>query len=184
LVGDAGCFESQSFTGVLPETGEFAFQSLSVGSYQVGLTMPGSPDAYVKSVRVKDTEIPNGELQLDGLPPEGLQIVISRAGASVEGHVLNGSRQPVAGATVAILPVGLPPYTPARYRSAPIDSTGSFQLRGLAPGEYEIYAWEDVEDGAWFNPTFLRNYENNKRTLRLIEGQKQTAEILAVPIGQ
>jgi hypothetical protein len=26
---------------------------------------------------------------------------------------------------------------------------GSFTIGGLAPGEYKLYAWEDVESGVW-----------------------------------
>ncbi len=38
--------------------------------------MLGLPDAYVKSVRMKDADLPNEELLVDGYPMEELQVVV------------------------------------------------------------------------------------------------------------
>ena len=42
------------------------------------------------------------------------------------------------------------------------NSTGSSYFktfRGIAPGEYKIFSWEEVEDGAWEDPDFLKLFE-------------------------
>lgn len=32
-------------------------------------------------------------------------------------------------------------------------------MRGLRPGDYTLYAWEDMQDGAFMDPDYMRAYE-------------------------
>lgn len=157
--------------------------NLPASTYQVELTMPASPDAYLKSVRLKDTDLPSEELLLEGYPVGELQIVVGRSGGSISGRVLNDKQQPAANATVVVLPEGKPAYRADRYRNATVDNSGTFQFRGLPPGQYNVYAWEDVESGAWFNAAFLRNYESSRRSVRVNDAQAQTVDIVAAPVA-
>jgi hypothetical protein len=52
------------------------------------------------------------------------------------------------------------------YKSVVSDSSGRFTLRGVAPGEYTMFAWETVLNNAWMNLEFLAAYEGR--------GQKTT----------
>jgi len=162
--------------------GEFTTQNLAVSTYQVEVAMPSLPDAYVKSVRMKDADLPNEELLIEGYPPGEMQIVVG-TGGSIAGRVLNGQQQPAANATVVALPEGMPAYRADRYRSAIVDSSGTFQFRGLPPGQYNVYAWEDVDSGAWFNGGFLRNYDSYRRSIPVGEGQRATVDIVAASVA-
>ena len=164
-------------------SGGFTFQNLPVSSYQVEVSMQGLPDAYVKAVRMKDADLPNEELVVDGYPMEELQVLVGRSGGSITGRVLNDRQQISANATVVALAEGSPPYRADWYRSVTVDSSGTFEFRGLPPGQYNVYAWEDVDAGAWFNPAFLRNFEPNRRSIRVAEGQRETTDILAAPVA-
>ena len=162
--------------------GEFTIQNLAASTYLVEVAMPNLPDAYVKSVRAKDADLPNEELLVEGYSPGEMQIVVG-TGGSIAGRVLNAQQQPAANATVVALPEGLPAYRADRYRSATVDSSGVFLFRGLPPGQYNIYAWEDVDSGAWFNSAFLRNYDSYRRSIPVAEGQRATADIVAAPVA-
>jgi hypothetical protein len=39
------------------------------------------------------------------------------------------------------------------------DATGKFNMDGIAPGDYKLFAWEAVPNGAWMNAEFLARYE-------------------------
>jgi hypothetical protein len=73
---------------------------------------------------------------------------------------------------------GMPAYQADRYRSATVDNTGAFQFRGLPAGQYNVYAWIDVDDGAWFNPAFLRSYDAYRRSLPVTDGQNRPSWLL------
>jgi hypothetical protein len=39
------------------------------------------------------------------------------------------------------------------------DATSKFNMDGIAPGDYKLFAWEAVPNGAWMNAEFLARYE-------------------------
>ena len=58
------------------------------------------------------------------------------------------------------------------------DQHGRFTIRGVAPGSYTLYAWQDLEDGVWHDPDFLKSQEANGTAVKVEEGshQKRRAE--------
>jgi len=172
----------QQLLGPVTGNGAFSFQNVPVSNYRVDLAMAGLPDAYLKGVRVGDTDLPGAELQVDGFPMSELQLLVVRSGGSIEGRVVSDRQQPVTNATVVVLPEGMPTYRADQYRSATVDATGSFQFRGLPAGPYNVYAWIDVDDGAWFNPAFLRNYDSYRRPVPVADSEKQAVEVVAAPV--
>lgn len=75
------------------------------------------------------------------------------------------------------IPSGTPPLRFDRYRSASTNESGQYSLLAIAPGEYLVYAWEEVEAGAWFNPEFMRLYESSGQTLQIGEMQKRSLDV-------
>jgi hypothetical protein len=108
--------------------------------------------------------------------------VVGLNGSSIEGRALSEKQEPVANAMVVLIPNAAPPIRPDRYRSVLTDESGRFQLRGVAPGDYLAYAWEDADPGAWFNPAFMRLYETAGQPVRIGEAQKQTLDVRAIPV--
>jgi hypothetical protein len=47
----------------------------------------------------------------------------------------------------------------------------------MPPGDYTVYAWYDVERGAWQNAEFLRAFEGRGRFVRLREGRNDPVEV-------
>jgi Carboxypeptidase regulatory-like domain len=172
----------QPLSSPVNANGTFAFENLRVSTYRVEVSMPAMPDAYLKNVRIKDADVPDGELLVDGYPTGELQLLVAGAGGSIEGRVVSDRQQSVMNATVVVLPEGLPGYRADRYRSATVDGTGAFQFRGLPAGQYNVYAWIDVDNGAWFNPAFLRNYDTYRRSFVVADRKKETVDIVAVPV--
>jgi hypothetical protein len=170
-----------SVSAPVSANGEFAFADLQVGNYQVEVAAPGLPDAYLKSVRVMDTDL-TGELLVDGFAKGEVQVLVHRSGGSVEGRVLDNSQQVVTRATVAVLPETMAGGRADQFRSVILESSGSFQFRGLPAGNYNVYAWEDVDAGSWFNPAFLSNYESFRRSLQIVDGQKATLDVMVAPV--
>ena len=189
-------------------TGEFEFQKVPVGSYQIGvqpfapladlplpagaapsgLTRPRPPvpalwqDAYVKSILMEERDILNGELLVEGRPLSAIVVVVGFNGGLVEGRALNAKQEPVSNAVVLLAPDGPPPIRSDRFRSVSTDESGKFAIRGIAPGNYTVYAWEDVDPGAWFNPAFMRLYESSGQPIRIGDAQRQSLELRVIPV--
>ena len=48
------------------------------------------------------------------------------------------------------------------------------------PGDYKIFSWDEVEDGAWEDPDFLRTSEDRGQMISVEEGDTKTAAIVII----
>jgi hypothetical protein len=103
--------------------------------------------------------------------------VVSLSGAEVEGTVRDVTHQPAAGVVVVAVPDGGNRGRTDLYRHVLTDTSGHFALRGLAPGDYSFYAWDDLERGAWENVEFLRAFEGRGQFVRLREGMNESLDL-------
>ncbi|HZI51997.1 MAG TPA: carboxypeptidase regulatory-like domain-containing protein [Terriglobia bacterium] len=174
-------------------------RNIAPGSYHVYLTPLLGPlrtlnpvdvppvwqSAYVKSMRMGDVDVLTSGLHLERQGDTPLQIVIGVNPGTLEGQVLNEVRQPIGGAYVTLFANNPADrlYRTDMYKVVGTDNSGRFRVQGLGPGEYRVFAWENVERGTWLDATFLRLNEERGTTIRIEEGQVQAATlpIISVP---
>ncbi|MGC9971592.1 MAG: carboxypeptidase-like regulatory domain-containing protein [Bryobacteraceae bacterium] len=169
-----------SASAVARSDGTFALQNVAADWYT--LSIAGLvEDCYVKSARFGGVDALEHGLDLSrGDPPGPIEVVLSPAGGDVEGVVLKENQQPAAGATVALAPDAPRRDQVHLFRSATADRYGRYVLRGVPPGEYRLFAWEDVEAGAWLDPDFLGEYEKRGETVSVDERGRYTVQLKAV----
>jgi Carboxypeptidase regulatory-like domain len=100
----------------------------------------------------------------------------------LQGQVVNERREPVIGAVVTIF-ANAPEdriYRTDMYKVTSTDMAGQFQLQNLRPGDYRVFAWENVERGTWIDSSFLKLYEERGVTIHIDEGQAQSASVPVV----
>jgi carboxypeptidase family protein len=134
-------------------------------------------DAYVKSMRSGRSDVLADGLHVWGGTEGSLEIVVSLSGAEVEGTVRDVTHQPAAGVVVVAVPDGGNRGRADLYRHVLTDTSGHFALRGLAPGDYSFYAWDDLERGAWENVEFLRAFEGRGQFVRMREGMNESLDL-------
>src|SRR5215471_18618803 len=115
-------------------------------------------NAYVKSIRLANTDVLNGPLHIESKPSSVLEVVIGRNAGAIDGQVVTDRQMPVADASVVLVP-DIRRRTDL-YRSASTDARGRFHFDRVPPGDYKVLSWEEVEEGAWYDPEFLRAGEN------------------------
>src|SRR6266571_5843068 len=67
------------------------------------------------------------------------------------------------------------------YKTAVTDSNGHFIIHGIEPGEYKIFAWDAIEEYAYFDPDFLRAFEQQGKPVSISESSKQTVDVKVTP---
>jgi hypothetical protein len=149
---------------------------------QWSLAVTGVPrNAFIKSARVGNTDVLESGLDLTAGPPAGgLEIVLSAAGAQVEGAVLDASERPARGATVVLAPEPRLRLHARLFHEASTDKDGRFAFRGLAPGEYKLFAWNELEGEAYRDPDFLRGYEGRGQKIVVRENQAIQARLVLI----
>ena len=150
---------------------------LSAGLIPGGfLTLPKKLEgAYVKSIRLGAVDVLNQGVRLQGRPADVLEIVIGTRPGTIEGSVASAP----AGATVVLVPDLRQRFD--LWKTAATDPSGQFRLDRIAPGNYTLYAWEDVSDGAWQDPDFLRAYEARGTAISVRDGATETARLTILP---
>jgi len=161
--------------------GSFVFQSVFPGDYQV--TSPGVLDGsngFVKSVRLGGQEVLQDGLHIRSQPEGELTIVVSMATGKLQGRILNGRREPAANATIVIVPEPSLRHRTNLFLTPRVDAAGRFSINA-PPGRYTVFAWEDVEPGAWFDADYMQNHEGRGLPVTIADGNTETVEIIVIP---
>lgn len=63
-----------------------------------------------------------------------------------------------------------------------LDQSGAFVVKEpVRPGEYTLYAFEGVPDGAWTDAEFIKEIEGNGVRIKVGEGDAKTVEVPLIP---
>ena len=187
LPEDPGFFMSQDFFGanaVVDRQGNFEWKNVSPGNFIVRV-FGGEPqnNFFLKSVRLGDRNIEAG---FTASGPASLDLVLSSRGGVIDGAVVGKEAEkekdidndnPVPNATVVAVPEEKYRKLPDRFGIGATDQSGHFIIRGLVPGTYTLFAWQDADDEVWRDPDFLKSQEANGRTLKVEEGSSQKIEL-------
>ncbi len=148
--------------------GTFVLKNVASDVYDV--TLAGAPDDfYLKAARLGSDNVLEVGLNLArGRQPGTLELALSSAGGQVDGIVMS-ERHAFDSALVALVPEPRQRSQTRLYKTSTIDQYGHFTLRGIAPGDYKLFAWEDIEVGAYLDADFLQPYEERGETIRVVE---------------
>jgi len=116
-------------------------------------------DAYIADVREGGTSIFDTGLRVGNKPPDPIEVVINPKGATIDGVVQGSDTKGIAFTTVVLVPQVSRRSVANFYKYAITDDAGHFTLRGIAPGEYKVFAWEKSPNRAWRDPEFLAPFE-------------------------
>jgi hypothetical protein len=163
--------------------GTFEMSDVPPGDYrlEVGARGRGLEDWYTKSVHFGSRDVTDSLLQVTGGGTVPLDVLISPAGATIQGVVKDANDHPVSAAMVVTVPQGKHSDRFDLYQTAATDQQGTFKIRGAAPGTYKVFAWEDVDNEAWFDPDFMKNYESQGTSVSVNEWDRSTVSLRVIP---
>ncbi len=180
LLASANILFFGSRGGRVDPEGRFALESIVPGRHRV--RVHGLPDgAYLKAAVVEGSDVLEDGLEVPEAGLAGLSVTIGLRAAFVTGAVLDEDGRPVASATVVLAPerrrrIDL-------FRNVTTDQYGRFLIQGIAPGKYRLFAFDDVESGAWRDPDFLAEWEDAAEEIELEEGGREAVELELIQVS-
>jgi hypothetical protein len=52
---------------------------------------------------------------------------------------------------------------------------------GLPPGDYKLFAWEELEGESFKDPDFLKTFESRGKPVRVREREQQAVQLELIP---
>src|SRR5262249_18323292 len=89
---------------------------------------------------------------------DSLEVALSTKGGLIEGTIVDKEQKPMPGGQAVLVPEGQRDRRDL-FRPSIADQNGHFTMRNIAPGDYKLFAWEDLEPGAYYDPDLIRKYE-------------------------
>jgi hypothetical protein len=136
-------------------------------------------DLWIKAESFADNEIPAGELTASESTRGQLRIVLAGNGAQISGTVTVDS-QPCR-ATVVLAPAA-PELRVFHqfYRITNASERGIFTLKGVRPGSYKLFAFQEIEPFAWFDPELLQMIESLGEPVVVNKSENILRDLIAI----
>ncbi len=163
--------------GRVQDDGSFSMPNVQAGP--ASLQINGQPeDHYLKSFHFAGYdstgpfEVPRSR--------STLTLVIGAGAGQVTGKVQDQDGKPGDHMLVTLAPKGALASRTDLIQTKPTTGDGSFQFTGVAPGDYNLYAWDSLDYDAAHAPAFFRMFESNAGTVSVQASNAATAQLKAV----
>ena len=173
--------QEPGLNGKQPESvkddGTFVFTEVGSGLHKVNVM--GTPlNSYIKAITVggrdvmtSGIEVNSGQVRVD--------VKIAPGAGQVSGTVSDGTN-PVGSAVVTLVPEPFDADKTWMFKSTTTDQAGAFSFRGLTPGKYKVYAWQEIENGAHQDPDFLRPWGGKATDVEVKESSANTVTVVRI----
>jgi hypothetical protein len=161
-----------------------AFTGANVSALKYRLRTMNMPDGtYLKSIRMGSQEIGDSLIDLTNGAPHPIELIFSAKAGQINGTV-EYEKQPAANAAIVLVPEASKRDQFSLFKQSTADQNGAFTVKSLPPGEYTLFSWEEIEDGAWQDPEILKKYEAHGIKVKVADGSSATAKVKMIPSGK
>jgi protocatechuate 3,4-dioxygenase beta subunit len=170
LLGGAGAKPAADGNFTLPKT--------APGDYKVavrGMT----PNMYIKEARLEQRDILGG-VTIGTNISGTLEITVSPNAGQLEGTITDSLAKPVTGTLVVLIP-DKDRDRHELFKMTTTDQLGHFTMRGVVPGSYRLFSWEDIEAFSFFEADVLKEYEDKGKPVVIRESDKATLDMKIIP---
>lgn len=159
--------------------GDFTLKNVVMGIWDLRVA-PIPKGGYLKSMKLGDRDVSTEDMTIAPDTSAPLKIVVSTQGATVTGDVESAGLATGKQAVAFLAPEGKFSRVLGFYRRVLADDKGHFEMRGIHPGAYRVFAFEELGENDWQNPDFLKSFAARGEAVTLEEGR--TAEVKLKPI--
>jgi hypothetical protein len=165
------------FAEVKPD-GSFVLKEVPPNVYRVALSAPQG--LYVKSIRLGDEELSDRRLDLTRGAAGPLTIVLGSDVGQIEGSAVLADGNPAARVRVTLFADGASAERTDLFKVVFTDDQGKFHFDKLAPAEYRLFAWQDVQPGGPQDPELRKKFEKQSVTVKLGSNGHETVPLTAI----
>ena len=137
------------------------------------------PDAYVSAASMGKRDVLRDGVSVSG-KADILSVVISASGGRLDGSVLDEDNNPFRGARVVLVPEETNWKRQELFKTANSDQNGQFTIRGIAPGKYKLFAWETIDEGAFYDPDFLRPILDDGKSVEVSPSSRAQVQVKVI----
>jgi hypothetical protein len=159
--------------------GAFTINNALPGSYLIDV-YTGAPGLYVKSIRYGDRDASSGLLNLLQGNVSTLDIVFGSDGGQVHGTAQTSAGTPAVNASVTLAPAEDLPGRRDLFKQTRTDPNGNFQFQDVAPGEYKVFAWEEVDMNVVQNADFRKALASRGAPVNIAPNGRETVQVQVI----
>jgi len=137
--------------------------------------------AFVESIRQGSTNVDDYGLTVTAQSAGDLDVRIGTGPGIIQGTLFDLSQNPVASTPVFLVPSGERRANMQLYRATQSDANGKFTMNEIVPGQYELFAWQDVVQGAYQNEDYMRRYEGRGTSVLVMRSATVVVEVRRIP---
>jgi protocatechuate 3,4-dioxygenase beta subunit len=121
---------------------------------------------YLKKLLMGDQALPDSKIDIKRITGD-LTVVVANDFGKIEGSVKDDAGKPVYNADVTLIPDQKRDDWQEHFRIIRTKPDGTFSMQSIEPGEYRLYAWSGVEQGAWQDAEFRKPFEERGTTVKV-----------------
>jgi hypothetical protein len=135
----------------------------------------------MKSIRMGSRDLLLNPLHVDGQMEGRIEVVVGTDASTLNGRVLDERKEPALNVKVVLVP-----DAPLRrrwdlYKNVTTDQLGNFTIRSVPPGDYKVFAWEDVSDNIWTLAEFLKDDEARGKPIHIGSSSREQIDLAVIP---
>ena len=168
---------SEAFSTYDPNRGGIAIQNVDFGTYTVELRP--HPPWYVQSASYGQTNVLYDDISVSSGQGYPLDVVLRDDSASLSGTLKSADGTP-AHATVVVVPQPITKLEPHMSRGI----SDSFNVSGLAPGDYLVFAFDQVDGLELSDQDVIDSYASQGAHVTLTPNQKAQVQLDLIHVGK
>jgi len=161
--------------------GSFVLHDVGPSVYQ--LNLGAVPGAYLKSIKLGDHPLQDRRIDLTQGGGQ-LAIVLASDVAEVDGSVKKADGEPAVRVRVTLVPEGDQFGRQELSRFTFSDEKGQFKIANVPPGDYKIFAWEEVQAGAPQDSEFRKPFEKRGVALKIPPNGHANADLTMISVNR
>jgi hypothetical protein len=152
------------------------FKLIDLSPEKIRFTVSQATASYVKAINIGGQDVKDSGIDLSNGGGGNIEIILSTKVAKVDGNVEKQKQEDAPG-TIIVAKVGPAGELIPGGLNARVEDSGKFSLASLAPGEYKLFAFEEVDLTTASDPEFLKKFEDRAASVKIGEGESKNVSI-------